>query len=115
MSSVAETLQGAKTARLDLKTTEFAKEVIRRAATISGLDMTSFIVASAFEKAETVIESHRKIESYKEIELSEKAFARACELSKQAAENPKPHKNLVKLLRSRNERSTSSVRPGQLE
>ena len=107
MSLLAETLQGAKTARLDLKTTEFAKEVIRKAANISGLDMTSFIVASAFEKAEAVIDS------YQRIELSEKAFARAHELSQQAAENPKAHKNLVKLLRSRNERSRSSVRPGK--
>ncbi|MBC3410103.1 DUF1778 domain-containing protein [Pseudomonas sp. SWRI51] len=107
MSSVVETLQGAKTARLDLKTTEFAKEVIRKAATISGLDMTSFIVASAFEKAEAVIQSHRIIE------ISEKAFARAHELSQQAAENPKAHKNLVKLLRSRNERARASVHAGK--
>lgn len=110
MSSVAETLQGAKTARLDLKTTEFAKEIIRKAATISGLDMTSFIVASAFEKAEEVIESSQRL---KVIELSEKAFARAHELSREAAENPKAHKNLVKLLRARNERSRSSSHPGE--
>lgn len=112
MSSVAETLQGAKTARLDLKTTEFAKEVIRKAANISGLDMTSFIVASAFEKAEAVIESHQRIQI---IELSEKAFARAHELSLESAKNPKAHKNLVKLLRNKNERARSSVRPGESE
>jgi uncharacterized protein (DUF1778 family) len=109
MSFVAETLQGAKTARLDLKTTEFAKEFIRKAATISGLDMTSFILASAFEKAEAVMET------YQRIELSEKAFARAHELSRASSESPKPHKNLVKLLRSRNERSRPNIRPGESE
>lgn len=109
MSFVAETLQGAKTARLDLKTTEFAKEFIRKAATISGLDMTSFILASAFEKAEAVMET------YQRIELSEKAFARAHELSRESAETPKAHKNLVRLLRSRNERSRSNLRPGESE
>ncbi|MDZ5604319.1 DUF1778 domain-containing protein [Pseudomonas sp. RP23018S] len=109
MSSVGETLQGAKTARLDLKTTEFAKEVIRKAAIISGLDMTSFIVASAFEKAEAVLESHQRIE------ISEKAFARAHELSIQAMNNPKAHKNLVELLRQRNEKSQTGVRPSKPE
>lgn len=71
--------------------------------------MTSFIVASAFEKAEAVIES------YQRIELSEKAFARAHELSRESAENPKAHKNLVQLLRKKNERARSSVRPGESE
>lgn len=107
MSLVAETLQGAKTARLDLKTTEFAKEFIRKAATISGLDMTSFILASAFEKAEAVMET------YQRIELSEKAFARAHELSRLSAESPKANKNLVKLFRSKNERARSNLRPGE--
>ncbi|MCH4885554.1 MULTISPECIES: DUF1778 domain-containing protein [Pseudomonas] len=109
MSFVAETLQGAKTARLDLKTTEFAKEFIRKAATISGLDMTSFILASAFEKAEAVMDT------YQRIELSEKAFARAHELSRASSEAPKANKNLVKLLRSRNERSRPNIRPGESE
>ncbi|WP_416422710.1 DUF1778 domain-containing protein [Pseudomonas sp. App30] len=109
MSFSAETLKGAKTARLDLKTTEFAKEFIRKAAAISGLDMTSFILASAFEKAEAVMET------YQRIELSEKAFARAHELNQQSAEAPKPHENLVKLFRSRNERSGPDLRPGKSE
>lgn len=109
MSFVPETLQGAKTARLDLKTTEFAKEFIRKAATISGLDMTSFILASAFEKAEAVMET------YQRIELSEKAFARAHELNQKSAETPTPHKNLVKLFRSRNERFGPDLRPSESE
>lgn len=50
MSTLVETLNTSKTARLDLKTTEFAKDFIRKAATISGLDMTSFIMSSALKK-----------------------------------------------------------------
>lgn len=109
MSLATETLKGAKTARLDLKTTEFAKEFIRKAAAISGLDMTSFILASAFEKAEAVMET------YQRIELSEKAFARAHALSQQSTEHPKAHENLVKLLRIRNERSRTNLPPGEPE
>jgi uncharacterized protein (DUF1778 family) len=109
MSTATETLQGAKTARLDLKTTEFAKEFIRKAATISGLDMTSFILASAFEKAEAVMETYHRIE------LSEKAFARAHALSEQSEASPTAHKNLVKLFRSRNERSRTHLRTDKPE
>ena len=60
MSTLVETLNTSKTARLDLKTTEFAKDFIRKAATISGLDMTSFIMSSAFEKAEAVMENYNR-------------------------------------------------------
>jgi len=61
MSTLVETLNTSKTARLDLKTTEFAKDFIRKAATISGLDMTSFIMSSAFEKAEAVMENYNRL------------------------------------------------------
>lgn len=109
MSFTVETLKGAKTARLDLKTTEFAKDFIRKAAAISGLDMTSFILASAFEKAEAVMES------YQRIELTEKAFARAHEIIRESEERRKPNKNLVKLLRTHNERTISNSRTGEPE
>lgn len=104
MSFTTESLQGAKTARLDLKTTEFAKEIIRRAASLSGVDMTSFIVASAFERAEAVLQN------YQRIELSEKAFARAHELSEMSERNPEAHDHLVELLRNRNERAGTDNR-----
>jgi uncharacterized protein (DUF1778 family) len=55
--------------------------------------MTSFIIASALEKAEAVMETHHPIE------LSQKAFGRAHLLSE--ATPPTAHKNLVKLFRSR--------------
>lgn len=109
MATRAETFNGAKTARLDLKTTEFAKEFIRKAAAISGLDMTSFILASAFEKAEAVMES------YQRIELTEKAFARAHEIVRESEERREPNENLVKLLRIHSGRNVSDLRTGKPE
>ena len=99
MSTLVETLNTSKTARLELKTTEFAKDFIRKAATISGLDMTSFIMSSAFEKAEAVMEN------YNRLELSEKAFSRLHEILRESDENATPTPTLVKLMRNKNERA----------
>lgn len=99
MSTSVENLNTAKTARLDLKTTEFAKEFIRKAATISGLDMTSFIMASAFKEAEAVMEN------YNRLELSEKAFSRLHEILRESEEEATPPPALVKLMRNKNERA----------
>jgi uncharacterized protein (DUF1778 family) len=109
MAIRAETLNGAKTVRLDLKTTEFAKEFIRKAAAISGLDMTSFILASAFEKAEAVMET------YQRVELTEKAFARAHEIVRNSEERCEPNENLVKLLNMHSERNVPDLRAGKPE
>ncbi|MEJ5864047.1 DUF1778 domain-containing protein [Pseudomonas farsensis] len=99
MSTSAESLNAAKTARLDLKTTEFAKEFIRRAATISGLDMTSFIMASAFKEAEAVMEN------YNRLALSDKAFSRLHEILGEGDEAVTPPPALVKLMRGKNQRA----------
>lgn len=99
MPTSVDNLNSAKTARLDLKTTEFAKEFIRKAATISGLDMTSFIMASAFKEAEVVMEN------YNRLELSEKAFSRLHEILNESDEEAKPTPALVKLMRNKRERA----------
>jgi uncharacterized protein (DUF1778 family) len=62
MSKFNESLNTPKTATLELKTTDFAKDFTRKAAMLSGQDMTSFIIASAFEKAEAVMARHQRIE-----------------------------------------------------
>lgn len=93
MTTLDEKLKPSKTARLEIKTTDFAKEFIRRAATVSGLDMTAFIMASAFEKAETVMENHRRIE------LSEKAFSRLHEILNEEDTDATPTPELLKLMR----------------
>lgn len=96
MSILEETFKATKNARLEIKTTDFAKEYIKKAALISGLDMTSFIMASAFEKAEAVMENYRKIE------VSERAFSRLQEiLNKDKTAVPKPA--LLNLMRGLHE------------
>lgn len=92
MTDLLEALKAPKTARLEIKTTDIAKDIIRRAANLSGLDMTSFIMSSAFERAEAVLENHRRIE------VSEKAFARLQEVLNED-KTAKPTKALLNLMR----------------
>lgn len=96
MTTLEETLKTTKSARLEIKTTDFAKELIKRAATLQGLDMTSFIIASAFEKAEAVIESHNRIEA------SERAFARIRNILLED-ETAAPSEALLRLMRGQHE------------
>ncbi|MEO3725767.1 DUF1778 domain-containing protein [Pseudomonas syringae] len=96
MTTLDETLKTAKSARLEIKTTDFAKEFIKKAASLQGLDMTSFIMASAFEKAEAVIESHRRIE------VSEKAFNRVQQILLED-ETAAPSEALLRLMRGNHE------------
>ncbi|MRJ19434.1 DUF1778 domain-containing protein [Pseudomonas haemolytica] len=92
MTELFEALKAPKTARLEIKTTDIAKETIRKAANLSGLDMTSFIMSSAFERAEAVLENHRRIE------VSEKTFARLQEVLNED-KTAKPTKALINLMR----------------
>ena len=92
MTELLELLKAPKTARLEIKTTDIAKETIRKAALLSGLDMTSFIMSSAFERAEAVLENHRRIE------VSEKTFARLQEVLNED-KSAKPTKALINLMR----------------
>lgn len=96
MTELLEALKAPKTARLELKTTDLAKETIRKAATLSGLDMTAFIMSSAFERAEAVINNYRKIE------VSEKAFSRLQEILNED-KTEKPTKALLNLMRGKHE------------
>ena len=99
MLELNEILKSPKNARLELKTTDIAKEFIRKAASISGLDMTSFIISSAFEKAEEVMEKHRRIE------VSEAAYARALEILNG---DSTPTSGLLNLMRGKHEDRSDS-------
>ncbi|NNG60168.1 DUF1778 domain-containing protein [Pseudomonas fragi] len=96
MSILEDTFKTTKNARLEIKTTDFAKEFIKKAALLSGLDMTSFIMASAFEKAEAVMENYRKIE------VSENSFSRLQEILNRD-ETAVPTSALHKLMRGHHE------------
>lgn len=47
-----------KQARMELKTTEEIKDMISQAATLLGLDSTSFVLGLAAEKAREVLSKH---------------------------------------------------------
>jgi len=48
-------------ARMELKTTNEMKDLLNRAAALDGLDLTSFVLAPAIEKARKVLNQHASI------------------------------------------------------
>lgn len=50
-----------KTARMELKTTHEAKELLTKAAALDGLDLTTFLLAPAIEKARAILRDHATI------------------------------------------------------
>jgi len=50
-----------KSARMELKTTSAAKELLARAAVLDGMDITAFVLGPAIEKARAVLASHAEI------------------------------------------------------
>ncbi len=69
-----------RSARIELRTTEDAKELLLRAASESGSDLTSFILNAALTTAREVVQSVERIE------LSHRDAIRVMEL----LENPPP-------------------------
>lgn len=47
-----------KPARMELKTTYDAKELLNQAAALDGMDLTSFVLGPAIEKARKVVADH---------------------------------------------------------
>jgi len=47
-----------KLARMELKTTYEAKELLNQAAALDGMDLTSFVLGPAIEKARKVVSDH---------------------------------------------------------
>ncbi len=60
------TTAALKTARMELKTTHDAKELLNQAAILDGMDLTSFVLSSAIEKARRVLAEHTSISLTKE-------------------------------------------------
>lgn len=55
------TTTALKDARMELKTTLQAKDMLIKAATITGVDLTSFVLVSATERAQEVLRAHSSI------------------------------------------------------
>ncbi|KZY04202.1 MULTISPECIES: DUF1778 domain-containing protein [Roseobacteraceae] len=48
-----------KSARLEARTQPSVKDAISRAATLSGVEVSSFVVSAAYKAAQTTIEAHK--------------------------------------------------------
>lgn len=58
---MAPTAQAMRQARMEFKTTSDMKELLSQAAALDGLDLTSFVLGSAVEKARQVLSQHTSI------------------------------------------------------
>lgn len=54
-------LPNPRQARMELKTTADMKDLLSRAAALDGLDLTSFVLGPAIEKARKVLSEHASI------------------------------------------------------
>jgi len=81
------TVDEPKSARLEARTQPSVKDTIHRAAALSGVDVSSFVVSAAYNAAQSTIEAHNitVIES----EADRKAFFDALD------NPPKPTKRLA--------------------
>ena len=77
--------------RIDLRVTKEQKEVLARAAVLSGVSMSSFLVANALTEAKKIVAKSEVIV------LSDRDRDLFYSILRQP---PKPNKNLVKLLRN---------------
>lgn len=50
-----------KDARMELKTTSNAKDLLTQAALLDGMDLSAFVLSSAIEKARKVLASHASL------------------------------------------------------
>ena len=75
-----------KSARLDARTQPSVKDAISRAATLSGVEVSSFVVSAAYNAAQTTIKAHKM--TVLESEANRVAFFGALE------NPPKPNERL---------------------
>lgn len=76
-----------KSARLEARTQPSVKDTINRAATLNGVDVSSFVVSAAYNAAQSTIEAHKV--TVIESEADRKAFFDALD------NPPKPTKRLI--------------------
>lgn len=76
-----------KSVRIEARTQRSVKDTITRAATLNGVDMSSFIVSAAYEAAQTTISAHKV--TMLESESDKQAFFNALDTP------PKPTKRLI--------------------
>lgn len=62
--------QNLRQARMELKTTSAMKEMLSQAAALDGMDLTSFVLSPAIEKARKVLSEHASITLAKQGQLA---------------------------------------------
>lgn len=72
-------VKSVKNARVELKTSNDLKDVLREAAAVAGLDLSAFILNAALERAEGVLENKRRRE------LSEQSWQQVNQLLSEPA------------------------------
>ncbi len=82
--------------RIDLRVTREQKEVLARAAVLSGVSMSSFLVANALNEAKKIVSKNETIM------LSNRDRDLFYSLLKNP---PKPNKNLIRLMKNHSKRS----------
>lgn len=60
----------SRSARMELKTSAAMKELLNQAAALDGLDLTSFVLGPAIEKARRVLNEHNAIELSRQGQLA---------------------------------------------
>ncbi|MHB1564814.1 MAG: type II toxin-antitoxin system TacA family antitoxin [Leptospirillum sp.] len=80
---------GLKHARMEFKTTDDVKELLSKAAALSGVDLTSFVINTAADRARAVLADHSVLK------LTAEEHARFLSLLDNP---PQPTKGLVDLM-----------------
>lgn len=90
LAALPGTDKALKNARVELKTSSDAKNVLREAAEALGLDLSAFILSAAMERAESVLDNQRRRE------LSDKSWELMNQLLSEPAQPTLALKALMK-------------------
>lgn len=79
----------SKSARMELKTTPDAKEILTQAAMMDGMDLSAFVLGAAMDKARLVLAAHESTRLSREGQLT---------LAKLLGSTPEPTQAMNKLM-----------------
>jgi uncharacterized protein (DUF1778 family) len=83
-----------KDARIEQKTTKEVKDFLNKAAILNGMDLSSFMIASAMERARSILQDHNSIALSTEAQLK---LVQILQSPQQATEAMKELRNLPRL------------------
>lgn len=83
-----------KDARMELKTTKETKELLSKAAMLDGMDLSAFMLASAIEKARSILRDHAAINLSSE---AQQKLVELLETQPEPTESMKSFRNMPRL------------------